>query len=155
MTRTSFLAAAALVAAAIQPAAAQSGTHPLVGQWRVQCAGPFVTDGQQAPATTEALLTITQHGDQLVATLKTPSARTAAEATTHKLRGVVVGDSAQFTYTVPVRVDAGHRRTLRESEVRWVIAVHGDALEGSQLRVLRKTAEVLAPTPISGTRVGS
>lgn len=153
MTRKLLLAAAA-VAVAASSAAAQGGRHPLVGQWQVQGAAPVVhRNGDAAPPAT-ALLTITQDGNQLVAKLETPSARTNAPSTTHVLRGVVVGDSAQFTFTAPTRVVDGKHRALRDTQVRWMISAHGSELHGSQLRVISATSELLAPSPLWGTRIG-
>lgn len=150
MTRRVLIAAAALLAAATQPAAAQGGRHPLVGTWRVECAGPIATASE--PVT--GILTITQRGDRLVATLQTPSARSEQSAVTHRLRGVVVGDQAQFTYTAPMRVESERGSVLRETEVRWLIGVRNGALSGSQLRVAPRTSEMFTETSVTGTRIG-
>lgn len=153
MTRTTLLAA--ILAVATSSAAAQGGRHPLVGQWSVRCAGPVAQASGEAASTATALLTISQDGNQLVATLETPSARANSASTTHVLRGVVVGDSAQFTFSSPTRVIAGRRHTLRDTQVRWVINAKQETLSGTQLRVLTSTSQVLEPTLLSGTRIGS
>jgi hypothetical protein len=154
MTRTTLIAAAAL-AVATSSAAAQGGRHPLVGQWKVNCAGPVAQANGESVAPATALLTIAQDGNQLVATLETPSARASASSTTHVLRGVVVGDSAQFTFNAPTRINNGRHHALRDTQVRWLINAQGGELSGTQLRVLTSTSQVLTPTPLAGTRIGS
>jgi hypothetical protein len=150
MTRKFVIAAAALLAAIAQPASAQGGRHPLVGTWRVECAGPIATASE--PVT--GVLTIVQRGDRLVATLQTPSARSEKFEVTHRLRGVVVGDQAQFTYTAPMRIESDHGSVLRETEVRWLIGVRNGTLTGSQLRVVPRTSEMFTETSVTGTRIG-
>ncbi len=150
MTRYLRIAALAACTAAAQPAAAQGGHHPLVGTWRVEYAGPVATASEPVTGT----LTIAEQNGQMTATLQTPSARSGRTSTEHRLRGVVVGDEAEFVYTAPMRVEEERGSVLRDVQVRWRIGVRHGSLVGSQLRVVSQTSEVLTETDVLGTRIG-
>lgn len=153
MTRRSLIVLAALLM--LTPLAAQAQAHPLAGRWTIEYAGGMrIENGEPTPILAKALLTITEVGDSLVATVRmepNPNLPPRPEGRFAALKAS--GSEITFKQRSEAKINTnGEERTMTAIST-WVLKADGDALSGSLGRELEGMEMPLPPPqPVTGRR---
>lgn len=143
MLRT-FLFGVALIGA---PLAAQQKSA-LVGNWKLSYpGGARFENGVMTPIAATGLLTIQLQGDSLVGLLVTEPVEGQPTRPPLHLSGLNKGDSSVFVSKSSGMVNINGEQHPVTSTTTWILAAHGEKLEGS---LDRKIAGLDAPAPSQG-----
>lgn len=153
MTRLTRLALAAAVMCA--PLATQAQSHALAGRWMIEYAGGVRLENDVPTVIlARALLTITEVGDSLIATVRMepnpelpsrPEARFAARK--------VAGSQVTFTQRSEAKLNMNGEEHIAIAISTWALMAQGDMLSGTLGRQLEgMDMPMPPPQPISGRR---
>lgn len=153
MTRPPNLALAALIA--LSPVVVQAQAHPLAGKWTIEYAGGMrIENGEHTPILAKALLTITEVGDSLVATVHmepNPDIPPRPDARFAALK--VPGSEVTFKQRSEAKLNMNGEEHTATAISTWVLRVSGDALTGTLGRELEgMDLEMPPPQPVTGRR---
>lgn len=153
MTQRSKLVLAALFALA--PLAARAQAHPLAGKWTIEYAGGMrIENGEPTPILAKALLTITEVGDSLIATVRmepNPNLPPRPEGRFAALKAA--GNEITFKQRSEAKLNTnGEERTMTAVST-WILKADGEALTGTLGRELEGMDMPLPPPqPVTGRR---
>jgi hypothetical protein len=153
VTRLPRLALAALLA--LSPVVARAQTHPLAGKWTIEYAGGMrIENGEPTPILAKALLTITEVGDSLVATLHmepNPNLPPRPDGRFAALK--VAGSEVTFKQRSEAKLNMNGEEHTTTAISTWVLKVAGDAMTGSLGRELEgMDMQMPPPQPVTGRR---
>lgn len=107
--------------------------HPIAGKWMIEYAGGMrIENDVPTPILAKALLTITEVGDSLVATLlmePNPNLAPRPEARFAALK--VVGNPVTFIQRSEARLNMNGEEQIAIAVSTWTLMVQGDALSGT------------------------
>jgi hypothetical protein len=153
VTRLPGLALSALLA--LSPVVARAQAHPLAGKWTIEYAGGMrIENGEPTPILAKALLTITEVGDSLVATLHmdpNPNLPPRPDGRFAALK--VAGSEVTFKQRSEAKLNTNGEEHTTTAISTWVLKVAGDAMTGSLGRELEgMDMQMPPPQPVTGRR---
>jgi hypothetical protein len=153
VTRFPRLALATLLA--LSPVVARAQAHPLAGKWNIEYAGGMVMEnGEPTPILAKALLTITEVGDSLVATLKMEPNPVLAPRPEGRFAALkVAGNEVTFKQRSEAKLNMNGEEHTTTAISTWNLKVVGDAMTGSLGREIEgMEMQMPPPQPVTGTR---
>ena len=153
MTRPPRLVLAALLALAPLTAGAQA--HPLAGKWTIDYAGGIrIENGEPTAIPARALLTITEVGDSLVATVRmepNPNIPPRPEGRFAALR--IAGNEVTFRQRSEAKMNMNGEEHTTTAISTWILKVDGDVMTGTLAREIEgMEVPMPPPQPLSGRR---
>ncbi|MCE9601778.1 MAG: hypothetical protein K8S21_06130 [Gemmatimonadetes bacterium] len=153
MNRFPRLALAALLA--LSPVVAHAQAHPLAGKWTIEYTGGMrIENGEPTAISAKALLTITEVGDSLVATLHmepNPNLPPRPDGRFAALKAA--GNEVTFKQRSEAKLNMNGEEHTTTAISTWILKVTDDVMTGTLGRELEgMQMELPPPQPVTGRR---
>ena len=140
---------------ALSPLTARAQMSPLVGKWTIEYAGGMrIENGEPTVILAKALLTITEVGDSLVATVRmepNPDLPPRPESRFAALK--VSGNDVTFKQRSEAKMNMNGEEHTATAISTWILKVDGDVLTGTLGRELEGMEMPMPPPqPVTGRR---